>query len=153
MTRDAAEALIHRIYAAFNAHNPALLDTLFAEDYVDYSVGYGGPLDREGAKWAVSDYIRAFPDAHWEITDLLVDGDRVAWRETFTGTHGRELHGIPPTGAPVRAEGISLATLRDGRVWRHWSIYDSLGIMQQIGALPYPFPPGAHLPASTPRKG
>jgi steroid delta-isomerase-like uncharacterized protein len=137
MNREEASALIHRIYEeVFNGHRPSLLDELLAEDYVAYAAGYGGPLDREGAKWAVSDYIRAFPDAHWECEDILVDGDRVAWRESFTGTHRRELHGIPPSGAKVRAVGMSMAEIRDGRVWRQWSLYDSLGILQQIGGVP-----------------
>ena len=137
MNQESVADLIRRIYEdAFNGHNPAVFDELFTSDYIDYSVGYGGPMDREGAKWALADYIRAFPDAHWTFEDVLVDGDRVAWRETFTGTHGQELHGIPPTGRRVRAEGMSMAELRDGKVCRHWSIYDSLGIMQQIGAVP-----------------
>ena len=63
--REEASALIHPIYEAFNDHDPSLLDELFTDDYIDYSVGYEGPLDREGAKWAVADYIRAFPDAQW----------------------------------------------------------------------------------------
>lgn len=137
MNREEALALLHRIYdEAFNGHDTSLLDELLTDDYVAYAAGYDGPLDREGAKWAVDDYIRAFPDAHWEFVDLLVDcdGDRIAWRETFTGTHGNDLHGIPPTGRKVRAEGISMAQLRDGKVWRHWSIYDSFGIAQQVGA-------------------
>jgi predicted ester cyclase len=147
MNREEATALVRRIYEdAFNGHDPALFDELFAEDYVDYSVGYGGPLDRDGAKWALADYIRAFPDARWTFEDLLVDGNRLAWRETFTGTHGQELHSIPPTGRKVRAEGISMAELREGKVWRHWSIYDSLGILQQIGGVQIG-PPPAPAPA------
>ena len=145
MNREEASALVRRIYDAFNRHDPSLLDELLTDDYVAYAVGYDGPLDREGAKWAVADYIRAFPDAHWEFEDLLVDsdGDRVAWRETFTGTHGNDLHGIPATGRKVRAEGISMAQLRDGKVWRHWSIYDSFGIAQQVGALKLSTTPNA----------
>ena len=137
MNRSETIALIERIYAeAFNGHNPAALDDLFADDFVAYAPGYGGPLDRAGARWAVADYIRAFPDAHWEVEGIMVEGDQVAWRETFTGTHGQPLHGMPPTGRVVRATGMSMALLRAGRVWRHWSVYDSLGILQQIGLMP-----------------
>ena len=55
-------------------------------------------------------YFTAFPDGHWEVIDILVegvaDGDRAAWRERFTGTQQGEFMGMPPTGRKVAVDGI-----------------------------------------------
>jgi predicted ester cyclase len=149
MTREEATSLIRRLYdKVFNGHDPSLLDEFFTDDFISYSAGYDGPLDRDGAKWAVADYIRAFPDAQWEIESLIVDGDNVAWRDSFAGTHERDLHGFPPTGRRVQAEGMSMAELRDGKVWRHWSIFDNLSILLQVDIVQMKEPPASAEPGS-----
>ena len=86
-------------------------------------------------------YLRAFPDAQWSVEDIIVQGDKAAWRERFTGTHQGELMGIPATGKKVDVTGISMGLLRDGKPAIHWSVYDNLGMMQQLGVVPTPGQP------------
>jgi predicted ester cyclase len=43
----------------------------------------------------------AFTDSHLELDDIVVQGDKLAARSTFSGTQKGELIGIPPTGRKV----------------------------------------------------
>ena len=44
--------------------------------------------------------------------------------------------GIPPTGKPVEATGISIARIVDGKVVEDYTEWNALGLMQQVGAIP-----------------
>jgi hypothetical protein len=75
---------------------------------------------------------------------MLAEGDRVVTRWTARGTHRGELMGIPPTGKPVTMTGITINRLEGGKVVEDWTVFDQLGLLQQLGAIPAP---GAPQPA------
>src|SRR5437763_10234946 len=59
------------------------------------------PLDVTGVQaikrvWEV--LLRAFPDLHVTVEDVIAEGDKVVCRNMVTGTHRGEYMGIPPTG-------------------------------------------------------
>src|SRR5581483_9831328 len=78
----------------------------------------------------------AFPDGRMEIDDLIVDGDTVAIRNTWHGTHEAEFYGIPATGKRVAVTSVGIDRVRDGKVTEGWGELDMVGMMQQMGALP-----------------
>ena len=80
----------------------------------------------------------AFPDFKATIDDMLADGDRVATRMTWTGTHQGEFMGIPPTGKRISIQVIDFVRFADGRFAEHWGLMDNMGMMQQLGAIPAP---------------
>ena len=45
----------------------------------------------------------------------------------MTGTHTGEALGVPPTGEPLLVHGISLATVRRGKIVEHWVYSDAGG--------------------------
>ena len=55
-----------------------------------------------------------------------------------TGTHEGELLGIPPTGKPVEITGFDLFRIEGDRIAEMWQNWDTLGLMQQVGAIPAP---------------
>ena len=69
---------------------------------------------------------------------MVAEGDKVATRKTFHGTHQGEFMGIPPTGQQVSIGLIDIVRIVDGKVVEHWSIGDNLGMMQQLGVIPMP---------------
>ena len=46
--------------------------------------------------------------------------------------------GIAPTGNQVRVDGMTISRIEDGKIVEEWDIYDALGMMQQLGAIPSP---------------
>ena len=59
-------------------------------------------------------------------------------RLTWTGTHRGEFLGIPPTGKPVKVWGVLMDVVRDGSLRESRIIMDTLGLLQQLGAIPAP---------------
>ena len=81
----------------------------------------------------------AFPDLHFEVHEIVCEGDIVATRSTMTGTHrGRfalgPLAAIEPKGAKVAVPHMHFFRYQDGRVVDLWHVWDTLKLMQQLGA-------------------
>ena len=123
----------------FSAGNLDVVDEILSKDYVHHDPampeeGHG----REHFKEFASMYRSAFPDVHVEIEDIIAEGDRVATRWVASGTHEGELMGISPTGNRVTVVGTTIDRLADGQIAETWDIYDALGMMRQLGAIPSP---------------
>lgn len=86
---------------------------------------------RQWRKWRL-----AFPDIHFELEELVAEGDAVVSRWTLTGTHLGEFLGVAPTGRAIRASGMSLDHVQDGVVVSGFDGWDALGFRQQLGLAP-----------------
>lgn len=114
----------------------APLDGLIAENYHDHdpaneqdTVG----MDRLRAEIGMW---RGGFDFGFTIEDQISQGDRVATRWTFSGTHTGDFMGIPASGRKVGMTGTTVFRCReDGKIVEGWWQYDRLGLMAQLGAL------------------
>jgi steroid delta-isomerase-like uncharacterized protein len=84
----------------------------------------------------------AFPDFHNTVEGLVAEGDQVAARLTYQGTHRGRLLGITPTARPVSYAGMALFQVAGGRLTRGWVLGDTLGLLRQLGAVPQDWPGG-----------
>lgn len=114
------------------------IDELCAPEFVNHSAPPGVPSNCEGTKQVTAVFRRAFPDSYFTIEDMIAEGDKVATRKTFHGTHQGEFMGIPPTGQQVSIGLIDIVRIMDGRVVEHWAMGDNLGMMHQLGVVPQP---------------
>ncbi len=119
-----------------NNKNMDLFDELNAEDFVNLSAPPGMPSDREGGKMFLGGFLAAFPDSQVTVDDMIAEGDRVATKKTFRGTHTGDFMGIPPTGNRVTLQYVDILRLRDGQIIEHWLSMDQLSFMQQLGVIP-----------------
>jgi predicted ester cyclase len=139
MSPEENKAIVRRfVDVVQNAGDLTALDELAAPGYVNHSAPPGLPADREGIKQMTAMFRQAFPDGRMTIEDMLAEGDRVATRKTFRGTHRGELLGIPPTGLPVAIGLIDIVRVVDGKVVESWSEVDNLHLLQQLGVHPKP---------------
>ena len=131
------KALIRRLVAeVYNQDDLDVLDELLAPDFVNHSAV---PEHRHGieAFKHVNRWVHAgFSDAHYEIEDMIAEGDRVACRITLTGTHDGEFQGSPPTGRRLSMEHVHWHRLAEGKLVERWAVRDDLGAAQQLGLLP-----------------
>ena len=96
--------------------------------------GQGPGLD--GLKDALRSMRAGFSDLSFSIQEQISEGDKVASRFEWTGTHTGVFLGIPATGKPVRVWGIVIDRLQDGKIKNTRIIMDTLGLMMQLGAIP-----------------
>jgi steroid delta-isomerase-like uncharacterized protein len=97
------------------------------------------PTDATGAellKEVFARLLRAYPDLHITVDDLIGEGDKVVMRDTVTGTHQGEYMGIPPTGKSVTYSEIFIARFAGGRIAETWGVVDVFSQMKQLGVIP-----------------
>lgn len=139
MSTEENKALYRRwIETVFNTKKLDAIDEFLAPSAVDHALPPGMPPTREGSRQFIGSYLRAFPDLHFTIDDVVAEGDRVVGRWTSTGTHQGELMGVPPTGRQATSTGIEILRIEDGKFVEHWLAFDQLGMLQQLGVIPAP---------------
>jgi len=139
MSTVANKAIVRRfVDEVQSAGNIDAIDELCSPEFVNHSAPPGVPSNREGVKQVTAMFRQAFPDSYFTVEDMVAEGDKVATRKTFHGTHQGEFMGIPPTGQQVSIGLIDIVRIVDGKVVEHWSMGDNLGMMQQLGVIPTP---------------
>ena len=134
----ANEALVRRFFEEFcNDRRAELADELFAADFASHGPQTPPAVGPDGARERVAIYQESV-DGHWGVHEIFSAGDRVVARWTGTGTHRGELMGIDPTGQPIAVDAISIFRIADGRIAEEWTVWDALGLLQQVGAVPMP---------------
>lgn len=124
-----------------NKHDLTILDQFMAPDIVDHDLFPGLPQGIEGQRQALGILFKAAPDQHYSIDDVIAEGDKVVVRSMLSGTNTGEFMGIPPSGKPIQVEGIDIVRIANGKWVEHWGVFDALGMMMQIGAVPMPGQP------------
>jgi steroid delta-isomerase-like uncharacterized protein len=128
------EAFLERLSALDFAAAAELLSV----DFVHHTQGLGNG-DRVGRE-AWLDLMRSlwtsFPDRRLWIHQIVGEGERVAVRLTWTGTHMGVFAGIAPTRREVEVNGMSVFALREGKIVEQWTEQDILALHQQLGAAP-----------------
>ena len=116
-------------------------------DYVDQvidpsAVDHQEPLGTDFAahiKDVITTLREAFPDLHFEVHDIVCEGDVVATRSTMTGTHQGRLNigplaSLAPKGNRVEVPHMHFFRYRDGRLIDLWHVWDTPRLIRQLGA-------------------
>ncbi len=112
---------------------------LLRDKYFDSKMVYhlpSGDMDYARMKQISGEVGNAFPDMTTSLEDIIAEGDKVVVRYTMKGTHQGTYRGIPGTGKKFTQSGISIFRIQDGKFLETWMMNDTLGLMQQIGAIP-----------------
>ena len=130
-------ATMRRMYDLLDAGDVDGFGDLLADNFADHEELPGLPPTKEGTKAFFRMYIAAFPDLRMNIEDMLSSGDKVVARVQATGTHQGELMGMPPTGKAIDVQLIDIIRFGDdGLAVEHWGVFDTMTMMQQLGAVP-----------------
>src|SRR4051812_47901084 len=103
MSREAALAVVDRMITAGNRQDVDAWAGVYSTD----ATNHGHAAGREGLRAIFQDLVTAFPDWHYDLVRVVVQGDIVMAEIVMTGTHlgvsrlpvlGGLLVGVPPTG-------------------------------------------------------
>jgi steroid delta-isomerase-like uncharacterized protein len=133
---EANKALIRRHLEIFNAWNVALVDELLAPDVSFRAAGFTEVKGREAFRQLIPAIRTAFPDGKFTIETIIAEGDVVAVRWHWRGTHQGAYMGIAATGKQVTETGTSFYRIAEGQITEIWGDEDALGLMQQLGGIP-----------------
>jgi predicted ester cyclase len=136
------------------AHNKQLVETFIQElfskcdldavdryldpAFVNHDAPFpGAPDGPAGMRLAATVFRQALPDWHSEVDQLVAEGDLVVERFTASGTHRGELMGAQPTGKTITLAGINIFRIDGDKIVERWGRLDELGILRQLGLVPY----------------
>jgi steroid delta-isomerase-like uncharacterized protein len=136
---DSANATVVRGFfeRVCNQRDLKAAEDLFAPEHILHDPSSPGiPNGPRGIQALMGQYQRTFPDARWKIEEIIDAGETVVARWTGSGTQREQLQSIPATGRQVIVPGIWVFRFRDGKIVESWSVWDCLGMLQQLGAMP-----------------
>lgn len=138
MSFEENKALVRRFVEEFwNQGNTTAADELMTDDAIIVLPGRG-QVGKESFKAFVVSLRGAFPDWHSTWEELIAEDDRVGERWTGRGTHRGEFQGIAPTGRQVTVPGFVFYHITSGKIAEFRGLFDGLGMLHQLGALPSP---------------
>jgi len=135
MSAEENKGLMHRWVEEFNKGKAAAMAV------IDRSSDMRGDLkERARFKQMESELYDAFPDLHVTIDDMVAEGDKVATRTTWTGTHKGEFMGVPPTNKKMTFSLIVINRFAGGKIVEDHGEYSALDLMRQLGLSRIPTP-------------
>jgi predicted ester cyclase len=136
------KAVSRRWIEVFNERDDAGEADVRGSGYVAYAPASlePEPLDSEAWTRFLGGFVRGFPDLRLTVENAVGEGDLVAQRVRFEGTHTGEFQGLPPTQRKVSFSGLELNRFVDGRVAEHWFQLDALTLLQELGLVVVPGP-------------
>lgn len=112
-------------------------EEIFSDQYVNHNMPVSGiPGTKAGFKQLVQATRYAFGDLHVHVQDVVCEGDFVVFHDHVTATSVGEFFGVPPNGQRLEWTEIHFLRVRDGQIVEHWTNFDQLGILRQLGAIP-----------------
>jgi hypothetical protein len=141
MSAEETAALARRFIELFNKGKTATMngmDQLYTADFIYHS---GSGVELRGLnnfKQYWGSIFNAFPDIHFNLNDIIVEGDKAVIRFTITGTHLGAYMGVPSTNKKVTNWAIEIQHNAGGKLVETWLRWDTLGLMQQLGVIPAP---------------
>jgi steroid delta-isomerase-like uncharacterized protein len=124
MTLEENKALVRQWIEARNTHNLEAALALWSDEMQDR------------LRLGFTSVTNAFPDVQVTVEELVAEGNRVALRWTFRGTHLGPYRDISATGKTVNWSGIDIYTVANGRIASIVREADSLSVLHQLGVAP-----------------
>ena len=137
MSTDQNKATARRLLdEVWNKGNLKVLDESVAADAAHHDPNTPIAPGPEGMKQVASLYRGAIPDLRFEVQQEIAEGDYVVQRVIASGTQRGDLPGVPATGKYSKIEGVVITRFKDGKVAEDWSLFDQIGMLQQLGVVP-----------------
>lgn len=136
MSLEENKAVVRRFFELMNSGELDRLTEVCAPDLQWHGGSMGDYNGSETALEMAKGFFASFPDMQTAIDHILAEGDKVVAHFTSHGIHGGDLMGIPPTGKTVTVTGLAHYRIANGQIAEEWHVQDSLGMLQQVGAIP-----------------
>jgi steroid delta-isomerase-like uncharacterized protein len=117
----------------FGQGNVDLIDELLHDDFVEHEAMPGMPTGKDAPKAMTAMIRESFPDLRVEVDDTIEEGNKLAVRCRFIGTHRGEWMGVPATGRSIEVNVMDVLEFEGDKVIAHWGVMDSAGMMEQLG--------------------
>ena len=135
MSLEQNKAILTRFVEFINTGNTAIADEVVAPDFLERDPLPGQQPGREGLKAVILMIRAAFPDLEWVVDEMVAEGEMVASRFTWRGTHRGSFLGVPATGKQVTVTGMVFDRVVGGQLVESQILTDTLSLLTQLGVM------------------
>ncbi|WP_158737241.1 ester cyclase [Alteribacillus sp. YIM 98480] len=131
--KDAKREVIRRFYEEIhNDDDLSKKDEILSSNYLVHE------YDQDRNELVVEELHKAFPDIHYNVTHVVIDGEMAAVNWVAKGTHKGTFSYIPvsPTNKQITIKGAHFLRFADDKIEEVSLHTDRLGLAQQLGVAP-----------------
>ena len=88
----------------------------------------------------IEEFIAAVPGYEDTISQMIAQGDKVAYVSTMSGTQTGPMGGLPASGKRFTIVNIIIQRLEGGKIAETWVSWDNVAMLSQLGFFPPPAP-------------
>jgi predicted ester cyclase len=129
-------AAVTRLLQVLGTAPESTVSEYFTPNWINHDPTLPPLQGLDGAAELLRIWQSAFSNLRAVVEDSVEAGDKVACRFRIMGIHEGPLMGIPASGKPVSILATGMFRVVDGKLAENWVNLDSLGLLQQIGAIP-----------------
>jgi predicted ester cyclase len=127
MSIEENKVLVRRFCELVNKRDVDGIRGIMASEFVAHRTTYD--IYRDDWEEETMMLFNTYPDLTNTQEHIIAEGDKVAWRETYRGTHAR-------MGKKVEWINTYIVRIADGKWAEAWGTIDSLNLMQQLDVVP-----------------
>ena len=136
MSLEQNKAVLTRFVEFINTGNTAIADEVIAPDFLERDPFPGQQPGREGLKAVILMFRAAFPDLEWVVDEMVAEGETVASRFTWRGTHRDSFLGVSATSKWVTVTGMVFDRVVEGQLVESQILMDIMSLLTQLGVMP-----------------
>jgi steroid delta-isomerase-like uncharacterized protein len=123
-----------------NKRNNDANRTLLADDTHTEAPGERQPMNRDQTIQFNQRFIDAFPNLHFDMKEIIAQGDHVVISWVATGTHNNPLvmsngGSLPPSHRKVTVPGVTVAEIRNNKITHQTLTWDQVTFLMQLGVM------------------
>ena len=137
MSAENNRATVERMFDLINRNQVEHLYESVADSVVVHSTMLTDPKgDIRDLRQLFTLVRNGFPDVQTTVDQIASEGEMVAVRFIFAGTHLGELRGNDPTGRQVSWQEGMFFRFDEGKVHEIWHIINVMEVLEKLGVLP-----------------
>jgi predicted SnoaL-like aldol condensation-catalyzing enzyme len=116
--------IVTKLVECWNTGKLGIVDEVLSPNFIRHEPDIdGGTTNRDVYKQTVTRHRAWLANFHTEATDILEQGNKVAFRFKTTGKSGN---------APVVFEGVNILRVEGGKVVENWAYFDATGVKNRM---------------------
>lgn len=140
------KATVRRIHAELVKGNVGIMDDVLASNYVRHCQAmppeHQELSDIKIFKAFLTDFVGSVSNYTDTVTNMVAEGDMVAYVSTMTGTQTGPMGDLPASGKDFTVVNIIIHRFEGDKIAESWVSWDNLAMLAQLGFFPPP-PPDA----------
>ncbi len=130
--------IVMRFGEAMNNRNLDALDEIVAPDFVRHcqATPWVNVRGREDFKQFLRDDWQGVPDNKVFPRIVVVEGEYVAFFNTYSGTQTGQWGPLPPSGKRVEIDIAGVVRIAEGKIAEMWVTWDNVTLLNQLGLAP-----------------